>query len=331
MPRWASEFFDRDRFVAIVGACLLGASLAAVGGSVAGAAEHRHVDPRTGVLEIPFEELVAAVRRKDRAETGRVAERLGPARLAEALRRSDAASVHAALTGILSLPGRARLLGAVTELIAGGDPAFAPGALRTLGDILAPLTTTDLDDWEIPNDVVVAACAQLRVMAVLTTNATAIRLAAVDGLADAAAVCVPTPDLVALLRDPTPSLRRAAALMLRPQQRLATGGFASGTRDIDKGVSGASVAAVCELMGTPGLGVRPTAKEPIWEQTRQLARRMAVSAETAPEDAVQMLDCLEPSLASDRQILEGLRGRKRTPLADRAAEILSESSTRTRP
>jgi hypothetical protein len=118
---------------------------------------------------------------------------------------------------------------------------------------------------------------------------------------------------------------------LRPQQRLATGGFASGTRDVDKSVASASVASLCELLGLPGGGARASSREPVWAETKQAARRLAAMPETPAEDAVQMLDCLDPTSRSDRQILDGLRGRNRTPLGDRAAEILSQAQSRARP
>ena len=71
----------------------LGLAFALVGQAAPAGAAHdkRHVDSRTGMLEVPLDELVAAVRRKDRAEIARVAARIGPARLAEALRKADAA------------------------------------------------------------------------------------------------------------------------------------------------------------------------------------------------------------------------------------------------
>ncbi|MBC8134142.1 MAG: hypothetical protein H7X95_14265, partial [Deltaproteobacteria bacterium] len=90
-------------------------------GAAVAAGEKRHVDARTGMLEVPIDELMAAIKRKDRAEIGRVAEQVGPARLAQSLRRSDSAAVLAALAGIAVLPGRTRLLGPVTELVVTGD------------------------------------------------------------------------------------------------------------------------------------------------------------------------------------------------------------------
>jgi hypothetical protein len=312
-------------------AALFAVAATAVTAIGAGAIERRTVDTRTGMLEVPIDELVAAIKHKDRAEIGRVAERIGPARLGDALRRSDPHAVSAALVGIGLLPGGVRLIGAVTQLVMTADAPIASAAARTLGDVLAPVTTAELDEWEVPNDVVESACAVLRGTATAAANPTTERLAAFDALADASAICPPTPDLIALLRDPTPAVRRAAALVLRPQQRLATGGFASGTRDIDKTVATASVAALCEVLALPGSGARGGGREPIWEQTREAARRMAVASDTPPEDAVQMLDCLQPSSSTDRQILDGLRARYRTPLGDRAAEILTQSQNRNRP
>lgn len=297
------------------------------------AAERRKVDARTGSLEVPIDELIAAIRRKDRADVSRVAEHIGPARLAQALRRPDAAGVTAALAGIAVLPGGVRVLGAVTELVVTADPPIAAAAARTVGELLAPAGAIELDTWEVPPDVVESACVVLRGAAILAANPNTVRLAALDALGDAAGSCAPTPELISLLRDPTPAVRRASALTLRPQQRLATGGFASGTRDVDKGVATASVAALCELLAVPGAGPRGgnASKEPIWEQTRQAARRMAVAADTPAEDAVQMLDCLDPTAASDRQVLETLRGRSRSPLGERAGEILSQAHGRARP
>ncbi len=301
--------------------------------AAAHATERRHVDVRTGRLEVPVDELVAAIRRKDRAEIGRVAEQVGPARLAQGLRRSDSPAVMAALTGIALLPGRVRLIGPVTELVVTGDAPLAATAAHTLGEILA-VTTIELDEWEVPPDVVEAGCVVLRGAATAPQNPTAVRLAALNALGDAAGVCGPTPELAALLRDPTNTVRRAVALVLRPQQLLATGGFAAGTRDIDKSVASASVAAVCELSALPrngGLAIKGGAREPIWEQTRQIARRLVVASDTPAEDAVQMLDCLDPTLATDRQILEGLRARRRTPLGDRAGDIANQAQGRARP
>jgi len=285
--------------------------------------ERRHIDARTGMLEVPLEELVVAVRRKDRAEIGRVAERIGPARLGEALRRADAQGVQAALTGIVTLPGRARLIGAITELLAVSDASVGSAAARALGEILAPVTVAELDDWDVPSDVVGAACGALRSAALLPANATLTRLAALEAIGDSLMVCRPVQDLLGLLKDPTPSIRRAAALVTRPQQRLATGGFAQGTRDVDPSVASASVAALCEAMAQPAVWPKGGLREPIWDQTRQLARRMAVAPATPADDAVVMLDCLDPTLASDRQLLDSMRARKKTPLGERATAILA--------
>jgi len=306
-----------------------------VGSAAAGVvAEHRHVDLRTGKLEVPVDELMAALRRKDRTEVGRVAEQVGAARLAQALRRSDAPGVLAALAGIAALPGRVRLIGPVTELLVTADAPLASAAAHTLGEILGSAASPgELDVWEIPGDLVESACVVLRGAATAPQNATTLRLAALDALGDAGEVCASTPGLIALLRDPTGAVRRATALVLRPKQVLATGGFASGIRDIDKAVASASVATVCELSAILAGSAAPKggAREPIWELTRKEARRLVVATDTPVEDSVQMLDCLDPTLASDRRILDALRSRRRTPLGDRASDILDQAQGRARP
>jgi hypothetical protein len=312
-------------------ACLVAFSLIALGAPGRAATEHRRVGARTGMLEVPIDELLTAVRRKDRAEIGRLAERIGPARLVEALRRTDAQGVQAALTGIVALPGRARLIGAVTELLTVSDATIASAAARTLGEILAPVTLAELEEWDVPGDLVSGACSALHTAVLLPSNSTLERLAALEAMGDGMAVCRPAPDLVGLLKDPTPSIRRAAALVLRPQQRLATGGFAAGTRDVDPSVATASVAAVCEAIAEPAAWPKGSVREPIWDQTRQLARQMILAPATPADDAVEMLDCLDPTLAGDRQLLDGMRAHRRTPLGERAASILDRPPGRTAP
>ena len=307
------------------------AGLAVIWSAPGRAAERRHVGARTGMLEVPLDELVVAVRRKDRAEISRLAERIGPARLAEALRRTDAQGVQAALIGITTLPGSGRFLGAITDLLTASDATVAAAAARALGDVLAPATAAQLDDWDVPADAVARTCSALRGVVLLPANATLQRLAALEALGDAAAVCPLSLELLALLKDPTPSIRRATALIIRPQQRLATGGFSSGTRDIDPAVASASVAALCEAIAEPSAWPKGGVREPVWDQTRQLARRLLQTPGTPTEDAVEMLDCLDPTLASDRQILDSLRARKHTPIGDRAGELLDRAQNRTTP
>ena len=92
-----------------------------------------------------------------------------------------------------------------------------------------------------------------------------------------------------------------------------------------------AVAALCEAMVQPGAWPRGGEREPIWEQVRQAARRLVTTPTTPPDDAVQMLDCLDPTLASDHQILDGIKARRRTPLGDRASEILERFQGRATP
>src|SRR3954447_26155469 len=79
-------------------------------------ADHPSYNRHTGLFEPSFAELERAVERGDRAEVARWAARIGPARLAEALRGGDRARVVAALEAIGLLPGNVRLLEAVIPL-----------------------------------------------------------------------------------------------------------------------------------------------------------------------------------------------------------------------
>src|SRR3569623_1996133 len=94
----------RLRRMLTVLACLLPALMA--GPPAQAASERRHIDARTGMLEVPLEELLVAVKRRDRAEIGRIAERIGPARLGAALRRADAQGVPAAAPSGLTCGSR---------------------------------------------------------------------------------------------------------------------------------------------------------------------------------------------------------------------------------
>lgn len=276
------------------------------------------------MLEVPVDELTAAVRRRDEVETARVAERMGPSGLTEALRRSEGPALLAALAGVSSLRGGVRLLGTVTELLGTVDSGALAPVIRTIGDLLATTSPPELDEWEVPPDVVSGACVTLRSHALETHHPTPVRVAALDALGDAVHVCTATAELVALLRDPSPAVRRAAALVVRPTERLATGGFPVGLRDVDRSVAAASAASMCELFSLPVMAGRGGGREPIWDNARDSARRLVLLPETPAEDAVQMLDCLDPTSGKDRALLETVKSRAHGAIQNRAAELLGE-------
>jgi hypothetical protein len=147
-------------------------------------------------------------------------------------------------------------------------------------------------------------------------------LAGVGALGQASAVCGAWLDLSPLLRDPNPALRRAATLVTRPVERLATAGAPFGVRDLDKSVAGASVAMLCRAWSAPRAGLRGGAHEPIWNQAREVARRLVKDAEVAPEDVVDMMSCLDPTSADDRALLAALGKHKSPPVKERAKELL---------
>src|SRR5438045_6806487 len=105
--------------------------------ALAGAKQDKPVFNRhTGLFEPPFSELERAVGSGDRADVARWAARIGPARLAEALRGGERGRVVAALEATELLPGNVRLLEAVTPLVDSGDAAVVERAVRTLGRLL---------------------------------------------------------------------------------------------------------------------------------------------------------------------------------------------------
>jgi hypothetical protein len=286
-------------------------------------------NPRTGLLVTHDEALVRAVKRKDRAALERLAERMGPARLAQSLHRSDPAVVAAALVALPYVRGAVTLVGAVTDLVEASDAVMAGAASGALGELLDGTSPALLDDWEVPPDQLGRACAALRTLAGRVEAPVPSRLAALVAMGDAATVCTATGELAPLLRDPVPAVRRATALLLRPEERRASSGFRDVIHDPDPAVASAAVAAVCRAEGRDedlgaGASAATTAGRPdaMVQQTVEAARALVLARGTPPEDAVEMLGCLAQSSApADRRILDQLRRGAPSPLRDRAVEL----------
>ncbi len=177
---------------------------------------------------------------------------------------------------------------------------------------------TALEEWEVPPDVVARACAALRALAWRSDAALATRLAALDAVAAAAPSCGSGADLAPLARDGTPSLRRAAtavAAVGNERETLLRDAIADG----DRTVSAAAAAAACRIETRTGRGGKT---EPPLSQAIAAARTMATAPTTAPEDAVEMLDCLAAAgTPQDRALLDELQRRPPSPLRDRAVEL----------
>lgn len=283
----------------------------------------RGVNARTGRSTPPFAELVKAARKNDRAALERLAGRFGVARLAEGARGGDAAIAQAALVAIPFARGGVLLTGAVAERLDAADPTLATSAARTLGALLAGDAPSTLSEWEVPPDVVAHACALLRAQATRPEIATPARLAALDALAAVQAACPATADLASLLRDPTPAVRRAAALLLPAGDARMQSALREGIADADPAVSSACVASLCRRVDPSAYARR----DAVVEQATAAARALVAVPATRPEDAVEMLACVAAAgTPADRALLGTLRAGAASPVRDRAASLLAASA-----
>jgi hypothetical protein len=283
----------------------------------------RKASPRTGLIVTRDDELMHAVKKKDRGALERLAERMGPGHLGEALRRPDPAVVEAALAVLPLARGAVLQIGGVAELLDSPNAGLAVSAANVLGQLLDGSEPSALEDWEVPPDLVDRTCGALRALAGRVEAPVASRVAALGALASAATVCTATGELSSLLRDPVAAVRRAAILVLRPEERRAASALREVIRDPERLVASAAVATLCrdEINET---GAVPTAAkgDPPAAPVIELARVMVMARGTPAADAVEMLGCLaRAATPADRQILDQLRRGPASPVRDRASEL----------
>jgi hypothetical protein len=277
-------------------------------------------DRRTGLAEVPLRSLTAAAARADRAELARWAERLGPARLAALLAGGGKPEVLAALESLPALQGGGRLLAPVARLLWSEDLEIAQAAARAGGKLLGSERPASVEDWEIAPDEVATACAGIAHLCDATGAPLSLRMTALEALGEAHAFCRGgSAALGALLADVWPEIRRAA--VMTPQIARARGADRMGELLADPvpQVASAAGALWCRER-LPAL----RAAAPSEEARRRFARiRTLVLMDVTPvEDAVEMLPCLALSRdPQDRHALEVLRGRRGTPLGERAREL----------
>jgi hypothetical protein len=287
------------------------------------AAAKNAVDRRTGLAGVPVSVLLAASRRGDRAELGRTAERLGCARVGGLLASRDPDTLLAALDAARALAGNARLMSALTRLLAHADGRVAERAALVLGEVLRSDRPADLEAWDVPPDEVTSACAGLGRATDSSSASLPARLAAFDALAEAHASCPKLPGLALASGDVWPEIRRAALLAPQAARTLPATFVADLTADPLPQVAGAAAAVFCRQR-LPSL----RAKGPEDSDKRRLSRlRALVLAEATPaEDAIEALPCLALSRdPEDRKALETLRRRAGTPLGARAAQLGTEA------
>ncbi|HLK92321.1 MAG TPA: hypothetical protein VKZ18_20675 [Polyangia bacterium] len=285
--------------------------------SPARARSHR-TNERTGKLLPAFAELVKARKQGDRSALGRLGDRIGPARLAQAIAGPDARAAEAALAAAPLVRGGVLLVGTIADQTWASDPVRATAAAAALGGLLDGAVPSALEDWDVPPDQVALACWNLRALAGRKEAALPARLAALDAMLAAVPSCGADADLGALARDPAPEIRRAVVLVAAAGRgRAAALHEAAG--DGAEVVRAAAAAAECRVEGRVG----PRGKEmPPTPAAIAVARATASAAGTPPADAVEMLDCLAAAgTPADRALLDQLRRGPASPLRDRAVEL----------
>jgi hypothetical protein len=282
-------------------------------------ARARRANERTGRLTPAFSELTKAHRRGDRSALGRLADKIGTARLAIAIAAPDEHLAAAALAAAELARGGISLLAPITAELASANPVRATAAAGALGSLLDGSVPTALEDWEVPPDEVALACGGLRALATNGQSSIAVRLAALDAILSSAPSCGPAGDfLTPLAHDPVSAIRRAAIL-------VAAGGARreaiskDAVSDGDRSVSAAAVATACRFEGRRAAGGHET---PPPAQVVATARLLATVQTTPAADAVEMLDCLAAAATpADRALLDDLRRGPPSPLRDRAVEL----------
>ena len=283
-------------------ACALAVSLLFI--VPAAAADRPAYNRRTGLLEVPMLGLRKAAERGDRAELGRWAARIGVARLARALADSDRDLALAALDSVPYLPDRLLMLDAVLAQCASADAQLGERALRTVGVLLGGADPGLLGAWEVPDEVAQRACRVLAAAAGRKEGPIDLRLAALQSLADAAAVCSSRNDLLALMIDVSPDIRRAAALVLPPNGARTLSALREASKDANPAVVAAAGVALCRQQLAPR--ATPSPARP-WGE-------LVLAPSTPAEDAAEMLSCLANSTdPTDAKAMEELR-RKGSPL-----------------
>jgi hypothetical protein len=298
-------------------ALLASVALVSLAGLPAAEARSRRTNERTGKLVPAFAELVKAKKRGDRSALGRLGDRIGPARLAQAIAGADGHVAEAALAAAPLARGGILLVGAVADQLAASDPARATAAATALGTLLDGAVPTALEDWDVPPDLVGRACAGLRALAARREVSLPPRLAALDAVLAAAPSCGGVGDLGALAHDPSPEIRRAAVLAAGGSSRAAIlrDAFADG----DGAVRSAAAATDCRVETRVGANGKETPPE---APAIAAARMFAAGPSTPAADAVEMLDCLAAGgTAADRALLDQLRQGPASPLRDRAVEL----------
>ena len=122
--------------MAVVAVAFSAGLAGAAGKAGKGGGRSRRADPRTGRLPPAMLELVKAAKRGDRAALGRVADRLGPAQLGQAVASGEGGVREAALAAVPLARGGVLLLGVVADQLGATRPERLAAAAAALGALL---------------------------------------------------------------------------------------------------------------------------------------------------------------------------------------------------
>jgi len=260
------------------------------------AAATASVNRHTGLIEPPLSDLRKAAESGDRAELSRAANRLGPGRLAKALADSDHRLVLAALEGIPLLGSGILLLEDILPLLDSTNDAILGSAVRATAALLARSDAERLAEWEVTPETTRASCRGLARVAANESGQLAMRLSAMQGLADSGATCAGSLNPARVLWSREPEIRRAAVLAL-PADPSANDTLLAAAKDGDGLVAAAAGARLCGRQEK----LRPLPAQPP-------LGRLALARGAAPEDIVEMLVCLAGSSdAADHKALDQLK------------------------
>ena len=267
------------------------------------------VNHRTGLFEPPLSELCKAAERGDRAELVRAASRVGPARLAKALRdrQSPNRVIAAALEAAPLLDAGLLLLDSLLPHVLSSDEALRSRAVAAIAALLAEGSRDRLDEWEVASETTRAICQALTRVAESENEAPATRLLAVQGLTDG--MCETKPGSLAAAREP--DLRRAWVLLLPPASDAA---LLAAARDGDSRVAAAAGARLCQRQAkSPPLPGQPP------------LRRLALLEGALPDDAIEILPCLAASAdPADKEALDAM-GKTGAPAVREAVKRMRQA------
>jgi hypothetical protein len=238
--------------------------------------------------------------------------------LAKALQDSDRRTVLAALDSIPLLSSGILLLEGVLPLFASIDETIRGHAVGAAAALLAVSDSASLADWEVAGETAQATCQALALLAAKEAEPLSTRLLAIQGLADAPAVCATSrksAELLAASREP--EIRRAAVLGLLPSS-VSMAVLATAAQDRNGAVAAAAGARLCERRGKN----QPLPAEPP-------LRKLALTEGALPEDIIGMLPCLAGSADSaDRKAIEELQASGTTTVREAIKRLQEKDGSR---